>query len=321
VFMNAKRIARVAAVVAVVVRGLMPAPAVAAEVIKIVVPFAAGGPADQIARNVAPPLSQLLGKSVIVENRGGAGGTVGVAYAAKAAPDGTTILLTTSSLVMSAGTTPKLPYDPRKDIEPVYLLGEVQTMLAVRPNLGVDNLKALASKAGQTKLNYGSTGVGSTMQIGAELFARTAKVPLVHIPYRGAAPALVDLMAGTIDLVNADVPVLKPYIQDGRLKGLVIFDTRRSPLLPDVPTAQEAGMPQLQMTNWYGVFVPSGVSPQLRQALAEALDKTVKQPDIAAKLADAGFSNPQNTAAFKKRLDADFARWVPWLKEAGIRTE
>ncbi|WP_143220646.1 MULTISPECIES: tripartite tricarboxylate transporter substrate binding protein [unclassified Achromobacter] len=312
---------RVAGALAVAAGCLVAAPGLATEVVKIVVPFAAGGPADQIARIVAPGLSQALGKSVIVENRGGAGGTVGVAYAAKAAPDGATLLLTTSSLVMSAGTTPKLPCDPRKDVEPVYLLGEVQTMLAVRPNLGVDTLKELTAKAAQTKLNYGSTGVGGTMHIGAELYARTAHVPLVHIPYRGAAPALVDLMAGTVDLVNADVPVLKPYIQDGRLKGLVIFDTRRSPLLPDIPTAQEAGMPQLLMTNWYGIFVPAGVAPALRQALAQALAKTVKQPDVAAKLADAGFSNPQDTAAFKQRLDADFARWVPWLKAAGIRTE
>ncbi|WP_454692662.1 Bug family tripartite tricarboxylate transporter substrate binding protein [Achromobacter aloeverae] len=312
---------RLACAVLVAAGCCVAAPVPATEVVKIVVPFAPGGPADQIARIVAPGLSQALGKSVIVENRGGAGGTVGAAYASKAPADGATLLLTTSSLVMSAGTTPRLPYDPRKDLEPVYLLGEVQTMLAVRPGLGVDTLKALTAKAARTKLNYGSTGVGSTMQIGAELYARAAKVPLVHIPYRGAAPALVDLMAGTIDLVNADVPVLKPYIQDGRLKGLVIFDTRRSPLLPDIPTAQEAGMPQLLMTNWYGVFVPAGVPAKTKQALADALARTVKQPAVAAKLADAGFSNPQDTAAFQKRLDADFARWVPWLKQAGIRTE
>jgi len=297
-------------------------PTLAGSVVKIVVPFSAGGPTDQIARIVAPGLSQALGKTVVVENRGGAGGTVGTGYAAKAAPDGDTILLTTSSLVLSAGTTAKLPYDPRHDLEPVYLLGEVQTMLAVRPDLGVNTLQELIDKAkGPKQLNYGSTGVGGTMHVGAELFARTAHVPLVHIPYRGAAPALVDLMAGNVDLVNADVPVLKPYIEDGRIKGLVIFDTKRSALLPDIPSAKEAGMPELQMSNWYGVLVPKGFPDDQRKALAQGLAHTVKQPDVAKKLAEAGFTNPQDTAGFKARLNADFDRWVPWLKAAGIRTE
>ncbi|CAM3728143.1 Bug family tripartite tricarboxylate transporter substrate binding protein [Bordetella tumulicola] len=314
--------ARVSRIFLLVIAGAAAMPAQSTDVVKIVVPFSAGGPTDQIARIVAPGLSEALGKTVIVENRGGAGGTVGAAYAAKAKPDGSTILLSTSSLVLSAGTTSNLPYDARHDLDPVYLLGEVQTMLAVRPGLNVESLQALIAKAkGPKNLNYGSTGVGGTMHVGAELLARTAEVPLVHIPYRGAAPALVDLMAGNIDLVNADVPVLKPYIQDGRIQGLVIFDKRRSPLLPDIPTAEEAGMPELQLTNWYGVLVPKGMPVAARQELERALDETVHRPEVAAKLADAGFSNPQNAAAFKARWDADFERWLPWLKEAGIRTE
>ena len=317
-----KHFARVSRVFLFVIAGAAAMPAQSTDVVKIVVPFSAGGPTDQIARIVAPGLSEALGKTVIVENRGGAGGTVGAAYAAKAKPDGSTILLSTSSLVLSAGTTSNLPYDARQDLEPVYLLGEVQTMLAVRPGLNVESLQALIAKAkGPKNLNYGSTGVGGTMHVGAELLARTAKVPLVHIPYRGAAPALVDLMAGNIDLVNADVPVLKPYIQDGRIQGLVIFDKRRSPLLPDIPTAEEAGMPELQLTNWYGVLVPKGMPVAARQELEQALDETVHRPEVGAKLADAGFSNPQNAAAFKARWEADFERWLPWLKEAGIRTE
>ncbi|KAF1043448.1 Bug family tripartite tricarboxylate transporter substrate binding protein [Xylophilus sp.] len=298
------------------------APALAApEPLKMVVPFAAGGPADQIARIVSAPLGQVLGRPVIVDNRGGAGGTVGANFVAKAPPDGNTILLSTSSLVLSAGTTPHLPFDARKDLAPVYLLGEVQSMLAVRPSLGVSNLAELTAKARAAKLNYGSTGVGGTMHVGAELYARTAKVEMVHIPYRGAAPALVDLIAGNVDLVNADVPVLKPYIIDGRIKPIVIFDTRRSPLLPDVPTAAAAGMPALQLTNWYGVLVAAGVAPAFRQQLAAALDKVVHLPEVAARLTEAGFSNPGNSAAFQARLDADFNRWIPWLRAANIQTE
>lgn len=293
-----------------------------ADTIKIVVPFAAGGPTDQIARLISGPLGAALGKTVLVDNRGGAGGVIGAGIAAKAPPDGNTLLLTTSSLVITAGTTPNLPYNPRKDVEPVYLLGEVQTMLVVRPSLGVNTLAELVAKAkGPNKLNYGSTGVGGTMHIGAELFSRSASAPMVHVPYRGAAPALTAMMGDTVDLLNADVPVLRPYVKDGRVKALVIYDTKRSPLLPEVPTAAEAGMPGLLMSNWYGILVPTGTPADVRKRIEDALAKVVHQPEIAARLAEAGFMNPANHVAFQARLDADFARWLPWLKEAGIRLE
>lgn len=294
----------------------------AADTIKLIVPFSAGGPTDQIARIIAPGLSDALGKTVIVDNRGGAGGVIGDALAAKAPPDGNTLLLTTSSLVITAGTTPNLPYDPRTAFDPIYLLGKVQTMLAVRPSLGVNTLAELVAKAKATPkgLNYGSTGVGGTMQIGAELFRHAADVPLVHIPYRGAAPALVALMGGQVDLVNADVPVLLPYIKQGRIKGLVIYDTKRSKLLPEIPDAVEAGMPSLQMSNWYGVLAPAGTPAATRKKIEDSLAKVVHQPDVAAKLAAAGFTDPMGAAAFKTMLTSDFERWLPWLKKMGIHT-
>ncbi len=290
--------------------------------VKIIVPFAAGGPADMVARIVSTPLGIALGKTVVVDNKGGAGGVIGAAAAAKSPADGNTLLLTTSSLVITAGTTPNLSYNPRKDIEPVYLLGEVQTMLAVRSSLGVNTLSELIAKAkGPNKLNDGSTGVGGTMHIGAELFSKSANVPVVHIPYRGAAPAINDLMAGTVDFVNADVPILRAFVKEGRIKALVIYDTKRSPLLPDVPTAIEAGLPGLMMSNWYGVLVPAGTPADAKKRLEDALAKVVRQPEVAARLAEAGFMNPQNAAGFKVRLDGDFDRWLPWLKEANIRAE
>lgn len=290
--------------------------------VKIIVPFAAGGPADMVARIVSVPLSAALNKNVVVDNRGGAGGVIGVAAAAKSPADGNTLLLTTSSFVITAGITPNLAYNPRKDLEPVYLLGEVQTMLAVRSSLGVNSLSELVAKAkGPQKLNYGSTGVGGTMHIGAELFGKSANVPIVHIPYRGAAPAINDLIAGTVDFVNADVPILRSYVKDGRIKALVIYDTKRSPLLPDVPTAVEAGLPGLLMSNWYGILVPAGTPPEAKKRIEEAFAKVVRQPEVAARLAEAGFMNPKDAAGFKARLDTDFDRWLPWLKEANIRAE
>jgi tripartite-type tricarboxylate transporter receptor subunit TctC len=292
------------------------------EVIKIIVPFAAGGPGDQIARIIGAPLSQVTGKTVVIDNRGGAGGVIGVAAAAKAPADGNNLLLTTSSFVMTAATTPNLPYNPRKDFEPIYLLGEVQTVLAVKNSLGVSNLNELITKAkGSHKLNYGSTGVGGTMHIGAVLFGKAANVDIVHIPYKGAGPALTDLLAGTIDFVNADVPILKNLVKDGRIKAIVIYDTKRSPLLPDVPTSVEAGLPALQMSNWYGVLVPIATPMDAKKRLEEALGKVVRQPDIAAKLSEAGFITAKDMSGFKNKLDADFERWIPWLKEENIVAE
>lgn len=299
------------------------APSQATETIRMIVPFSAGGPTDLIARIIGPGLGKELGKVVVVDNRGGAGGTIGANLAAEAKPDGNTIVLTTSSLILSTGTRSNLPYDAQKALKAVYLLGEVQTMLAVSPTLGVNTLTDLIAKAKASPkgLNYGSTGVGGTMHVGAELLRKSANIPLTHVPYRGAAPALIALMAGDVDLVNADVPVLQPYIKDGRIKGIVIYDTKRSPLLPTIPTAKEAGMPALQMTNWYGILVPSGTPPDKRKTLETALAKVVHEPDVAAKLADAGFNNPQGAKDFQKRLDSDFAKWLPWLKDANIRND
>ncbi|MGE0803571.1 MAG: Bug family tripartite tricarboxylate transporter substrate binding protein [Lautropia sp.] len=297
-------------------------PARAADVIKLVVPFAAGGPGDQTARLIAPGLGKHLGKRVIIENRGGAGATIGVNHVAKSPPDGETLLMTTASLVFSAGTRATLPYDPRRDVEPIFMIGEVQTIVVVRPSLGVNNYQEFLARAKSGKsLSYGSTGVGSTMHIGAEMLAKAAQIPLLHVPYTGAAPALVDLIAGNVDLVNADVPVLRPYILDNRLKGLVVFDTKRSSLVPNVPSAADVGQPELMMSNWYGVFAPRGTPPELRKQIEDAMAKAVAEPDTAARLAEGGFAGPLGSVPFKAMLDREFDRWVPWLKAAGIRTE
>jgi tripartite-type tricarboxylate transporter receptor subunit TctC len=298
------------------------APALAADIVKLVVPFAAGGPADQVARVLAPALSVHLKKTVIVDNRGGVAGTLGTNLVAKAPADGLTVLLTTSSFVITSGTSASLPYDPKKDFEPIAYIGEVQTLLVARPALGVNTVGDLIAKAkGGTKLSYGSTGVGSTMHIGGELFNRAAGTEVLHVPYRGAAPAIADLLAGTIDMLNADVPVLQQYVKDGRVKALVIYDVKRSPKLPEVPTATEVGLPQLLMGNWYGAMVPANTPPAVRAQLEEAFMKTIATPEVATRLADAGFSGPMDAGGFRKKLTADFERWVPFVQKAGIRTE
>lgn len=298
---------------------LAAASAGANDVVRLVVPFSAGGPVDQVARILAPGLEAALGATVVVENRGGAGGTVGTNHVAKSAPDGHTVLMATSGFVISSETTPKLPYDPHKDLEPIALVGQVQTLLVVRPTLGVNSLADLVklAKSGHP-LSFGSTGVGGTMHVGGELLNRAAGIHALHVPYRGAAPAITALMGGEIDMVNADVPVLQPYVKSGKVKALVIYDTKRSVELPDVPDAVEAGYPQLLMSNWYSAMVPAGTPPAAKQKLEQAFLAAIRSPAIAQRLADAGLRGPMGTADFRKKLDAEFARWVPFLREAGL---
>jgi tripartite-type tricarboxylate transporter receptor subunit TctC len=300
----------------------MGASAHAADVVKLVVPFAPGGPVDGVARIIAAQLSAELGQSVLVDNRGGAGGTIGANYVAKSAPDGNTILVATSGYVMSVGTTPNLPYDPRRDLTPVALFGQVQTLLVVRNSLNVKTAAELVAKVhAGAKLTYGSSGVGSTMHIGGELFNIATHGHIVHVPYRGAGPALIDLIAGRLDMVNADIPVLQAYVKDKRITPIVVYDTKRSPFLPDVPDATEAGLPDLSMSNWYGALVPAATPPARRAQLEAALLKTLANPSVAEKLKADGLSGPMNTADFTRKFNADLDRWVPFIQKAGIRAE
>jgi tripartite-type tricarboxylate transporter receptor subunit TctC len=290
--------------------------------VHIMVPFAPGGPVDAAARLMVPGLTKALGKTVVVENRGGAGGTLGAQYVAKSKPDGLTLLLATASFVMSAGTQPHLSYDPRKDLEPIALVGQDQTLLVVRPGLGVKTLADLVkrAKAGQ-HYSYGSAGTGSTMNIGGELLNMETGIKVTHVPYKGFTPALNDLLGGQVDMVNADVPALIPYLQSKQLVGLVIYDHARSPKLPDVPSADEVGYPGLNMGNWYGMFLPAGVPPDVKKRTEDALMEVIRSPDVAKSLAALGWTDPADAATFKKRLDADFDRWLPFIKKAGITTE
>ena len=293
----------------------------AGDVVKLIASASAGGPQDRVSRIVLQALGSALGKTVIVDYKGGAGGTLASNFVAKSPADGETLLVTTFSYVLTAGSMSNLPYDPRKDLEPIYLLGESQTMLVTRPTLGVNNLKELAAKAKDGKLNYGSNGIAGTMHLGAELFARSARVQMTNVPYRGAAPALQDLLAGMVDVANADVTLVAPFVKEGRLKALAVFDKERSPLLPGVPTAAEEGFPDLQMTTWIGIMAPKGTPAAVRQKLVHAFNEALKNPEVVRQLAEVGYVHPRDDAGFRARLDKDFNFWVPWLKAAGIRAD
>ena len=301
---------------------LLAAPAMA-DTIKIVVPFAAGGPVDQLARILAHELTPLLGADVIVEDKGGAGGAIGSETVARATPDGRTMLLASlGSQVISPALRPPGGYDPVKSFEPVMLVGSVPTLLVIGPKSGASDLKELIAKAksGQA-MAYGSAGPGTTMNIAGELLNSAAGLKVAHVPYRGAAPALSDLMGGQIDMLNADFPVLLPLVKAGKVKALALYGAERSPLLPDVPTTAELGLPDVVMENWYGVFLPAGTPAPVREKLEKALFAVVALPAIKERFATQGMHGTLGSAAFKARLAKEFPYWQTTVKKLGIQAE
>ncbi len=294
-----------------------------AETVKIVVPFAAGGPVDQLARILASGLGPQLGADVIVEDRGGAGGAIGSEAVARSAPDGRTILLASlGSQVISPTLRAPSGYDPMKGFEPVMLVGSVPSLLVVSPKLGVSTLKELIAKAkqGQT-MTYGSAGPGTTMNIAGELLNAGAGLKISHVPYRGAAPAINDLLGGHVDMLNADFPVLLPLVKANSIKALALFGAERSPLLPEVPTTAELGYPSVVMENWYGVFLPAGTPPVVREKLEKALFAVLEIPSVKEWLADNGMHGTLGSEAFKVRLAKEFPYWQDTIKKLGITAE
>ena len=301
---------------------LLPATPAFAETVKIVVPFAAGGPVDQLARILANELGPKLNANVIVDDRGGAGGAIGCELVAHATPDGNTVLLASlGSFVLSPILKPPTTYDPVKSFEPVMLVGAVPTLLVVNKDLGVATMPDLIAKAKQQKLTYGSAGPGTTMNIAVEMFNAAAGVKITHVPYRGAGPALTDLLGGHVDMVEADLPVLLPLVQAGSVKAMALFASERSPLIPDLPTTKELGLPGVVIENWYGVFLPAGTPPQLRDRLERALDAVVATPSVKQRFADNGMHGALGHEAFAARLNQEFAEWSDKIKKLGITGE
>lgn len=301
---------------------LLSAAPAGAETVKIVVPFAAGGPVDQLARLLGHELGPLLGADVIVEDKGGAGGAIGSETVARATPDGTTILLASmGSHVISPTLRPPSGYDPVKSFEPVMMVGSVPSLLVVGPKPGVSTLKELIAKAKTQSMTYGSAGAGTTMNIAGEMLNAAAGLKIAHVPYRGAAPALTDLMGGHLDMLNADFPVLLPLVKAGKVTALAVYAAERSPLLSDVPTTAELGLPDVVMESWYGVFLPAGTPKPVHDKLEKALFAVVALPSVKERLAAGGMHSALGSAAFKARLAKDFPYWQDTIKKLGIKVE
>jgi tripartite-type tricarboxylate transporter receptor subunit TctC len=291
--------------------------------IHLIVPFTAGGPNDIIARVVGQRMSEILKQTVIVENREGQGGVTGTDQVARAKPDGYTIALTSAGALAISPSLQKVAYDTQKDLAPVTLVAKVPEMLVVAPNVPAKNMEELVALAKKEpgKLNFASSGTGSLPHLAGELFKLTAKIDIVHVPYRGAAPAVNDLLSGQVQMVFLDLPVLLPQIQAGRLKPIVVGAAQRVPSAPDVPSTAEAGMASLQAENWYGIVAPSGTPQDVITTLNRAAVDAIKDLAVVDKLSSQGAILVGNTPdEFRSFIAAETQRWATVIRDAGVPT-
>lgn len=293
--------------------------------IKVVVPFPAGGPVDQTARALGAKLTTSLGQQVIVENKGGAAGVMGADAVAKAPGDGYTLLFSSAgALAIVPNIAPSMPYNPQKDLLAVTQAVKVPTVLVVGANSKYKTLADLlaAGRAPESKLNYASAGSGTNTHLGMELLKREAKLNANHVPYRGAAPALTDLMGGTVDVMLADAPVVLPFIQGGKLRALAVGGNKRIPILKDVPTMAEAGQPKVEVYNWYGLLAPATTPPAIVDRLYRAVSSALASPDLKAQFAQQGAeivaSKPEEFGPF---IFAETARWGALARLVGAKLD
>jgi tripartite-type tricarboxylate transporter receptor subunit TctC len=298
-------------------------PAHAADPIKIIVPFAAGGPVDALARILANELAPRLQTDVVVENRGGAGGLLAVDLVARAPADGRTILFgSVGAFVITNALKPQPGYEQLKVFAPVARVGAAPTLFIVKADSPLKSLNDLIAKAKRgDKVAYGSAGVGTTMHIAAEQLNAAAGTKITHVPYRGAAPALNDIIGGHIDFLNADITVLYPMVQQGTIRALAVAGTERSSLLPDVPTTAELGFKDVYMENWYGALVPAATPPEVIAKLEAAVMDVLRTPAVWEKIAANGVRNPQDAKAFRAQIEKDIPYWNAQIQRLGIKVD
>ena len=312
---------------AIVVAALLPH-AVAAQAypykaLRLIIPFPPGGSNDVVGRMVAAQLSARLGQPVVVENQGGAGGLIGAEMAAKAAPDGYTLLLVSVAYAFNPAIY-KLPYEPATAFAPVAMLGAGPVVIAVTSSLPVASVKDLVAlaKAKPGQLSYGSTGNGNMPNLAMESFKIAAGVNILHVPYKGAAPAVIDLLGGHVQATILDLPVLLPHVQGGKMRALAIATAKRAAPLPTVPTMAEAGYPSVNADNWYGIVVaaatPKDVVAKLHAALVTVLQSADTKQRFASQGANAVTSTPEELAAFMRE---ETIKWGKVIKTSGIKID
>ena len=296
-----------------------------AKPLRIVVPFSAGGPTDITARLVGPRMSELLGQPVIIDNRAGATGIIGAEMVAKAPADGYTLLFGTASVVaINMVTHSKLPFDTLRDFLPLTPVMTTTTILVVHPSLPAKSLKEFVAlaKAKPGQLTMASAGTGGTLHLPIEMLMRSANVKLNHVPYKGAAPAVVDVVGGQVSGMFVDLPVISPYIKAGRVKPLAVASAKRSVYFPDVPTTKEAGYSNVELQNYYALFLPIRTPRDVVAKLHDAVVKTVNTPAVRDKLIETGADPLTMTPEeFTRFVRADIEMWGKVVKAAGVKLD
>ena len=291
--------------------------------IRLVVAFPTGAPYI-LALLMSEKLRETLGQSVVPDFRGGAGGSIASELVAKAPPDGYTLLLTSASIVISPSLYTKLNYDPFRDFVPITKIATVPNVLIVHPSVPAKSLRDLVklAKTYPGKLNYGSGGVGSGSQLGSELFKTLSRIELVHVPYKGAALALQAMLGGEVDMVTSTVPATIPLVNAGKIRALAVMAPKRVTALANVPTTAEAGMPELVVITWYGLFAPAGVKPDIVARLNAEVVKLMNAPDTRARLAKVELeAAPSTPAELGKFVREESEKWARVIKDANIRIQ
>ena len=291
--------------------------------VKFVVAFAPGGPADIIARLLGQRLSESLGQPVVVENRAGAGGNVASGIVAKAAPDGYTLMINTSSLAVNVSLSKNPGFDAEKDFTLASVVASSPNLLVAHPGLKAKNLQEIVAEAKSGKLNYGTAGAGTTPHLTAEyLFKVLAKVDVTHIPFQGAGPALNATLGGQVEMASVALPAAVEMVKGGKVRGLAVTSNKRVAALPDVPTVAESGFPGFEDYTWVGVFAPSKTPPEVVQHLNSEINKILRSADFQAKLAGVGFEPVGgSTKEAAEYLKTELSKWAKVVKETGTKVE
>ena len=294
-----------------------------AKPIRLIVPFPPGGPNDIIARVIAQRMSEIVHQPIVIDNRGGQAGVLGTDAVAKSPPDGYTIGIVSASALSISPTMEKVAYDVARDFAPITLVATVPEMLVVASSVPARDMKELVAlaKAEPGKLNFASAGTGGITHLAGELFKLTAKIDIVHVPYRGAAPAINDLLGQQVQMAFLDLPVILPHIKAGTLRAVALGAKERVPTAPDVPTTAEVGMPDILIENWYGMIAPAATPPAIVAALNRVATEAMTDPAVKEKLADQGLTlAPQTPEQFRAYIASETRKWANVIKDAGVET-
>jgi tripartite-type tricarboxylate transporter receptor subunit TctC len=292
--------------------------------IRILVPYPAGGPVDITARAVGPKLTEAMGQAIVIDNRGGAGGIIGTELVAKSAPDGYTLLLCTTANAINASLIPKLPFDMQKDFAPITLVAIITSVVVVHPSVPVTSIRELIAlaKAKPGQLTYASTGNGTPTHLAAELFKTMTGVDLVHVPYKGASTAVVDLIGGQVQLSFISLPGVLPHVKAGRLRAIAVTNAKRSALLPELPTVSETGLPGYESEGWHGLFAPVATPKPIIDRLYREFSTALRAPDTRSQLLNGG-AEPVGLppAELAVKLRNEIAKWARVVKATHMKPD